>query len=153
MLVGEAPGEQEDQEGKPFRGRSGAFLDQLLQSIGVDRQDVYITSSVKCRPPGNRKPRADELECCRQAWLVKQIALVRPRLLVLLGSTAVRQVLGETGAMRDVRGKVLYRNGRAVLPTYHPAAGMRFPKLGGQMRADFGRIPGLLASRERKPHG
>ncbi|MGD8616493.1 MAG: uracil-DNA glycosylase, partial [Gammaproteobacteria bacterium] len=135
MLVGEAPGEQEDREGKPFCGRSGAFLDRLLQSIGVDRQDVYITSSVKCRPPGNRKPRADELERCREAWLEKQLAVVRPRLLVLLGSTALRQVLGETGAMGDVRGKVLYRNGGAVLPTYHPAAGMRFPELGRQMKA------------------
>ncbi|MGD8853752.1 MAG: uracil-DNA glycosylase [Gammaproteobacteria bacterium] len=123
------------------------------QSIGVDRRDVYITSSVKCRPPGNRKPRADELDCCREAWLEKQLAVVRPRLLVLLGATAVRQVLGESGAMRDVRGKVLHRNGRAVLPTYHPAAGMRFPELSGLMRADFGRIPGLLASQERKPHG
>jgi len=140
MFVGEAPGEREDSEGRPFRGRSGRFLDELLEIAGVGRSGVYITSSVKCRPPRNRSPRADELATCREAWLDRQIDLVDPALIVSLGKTALKQVLGESGKLDSVHGKAREREGRTILPTYHPAAGMRFPRMGESMRRDFGAV-------------
>jgi len=140
MFIGEAPGEQEDLEGRPFRGRSGEFFDELLASIGIRRQDVYVTSSVKCRPPGNRAPRPDELEICRKSWVETQIDLVDPDRIVLLGRIAARQLLCETRALRDFHGTPVPWQGRMMLPTYHPAAGMRFPAVEKRIRADFQRI-------------
>ncbi|MFW6102999.1 MAG: uracil-DNA glycosylase, partial [Chloroflexota bacterium] len=101
MFVGEAPGEEEDKDGRPFRGRSGHFLDELLSTVGMTRDEIYITSSVKCRPPGNRDPRPDELKACRETWLEQQIEILDPELIVLLGKTALYQVLGETGPLRE----------------------------------------------------
>ena len=140
MFIGEAPGENEDREGRPFCGRSGEFFDELLESVGIRREEVYVTSSVKCRPPGNRDPKPDELAICRQAWLEEQIAIVNPRLIVLLGKIALRQMLAETRPLREVHGRIAERDGRAVLPTYHPAAGMRFPDIDKAIRKDFGKI-------------
>ena len=137
MLVGEAPGEQEDRDGRPFTGRSGAFLDGLLEDAGIAREGLYITSSVKCRPPGNRTPHAGELRTCRQAWLERQLELVDPELVVLLGRTAVRQVLGRDEKLSDLRGEPLEHGGREHLVTYHPAAGMRFPDKEAAMRDDL----------------
>jgi uracil-DNA glycosylase len=144
MLIGEAPGEKEDAAGTPFLGRSGRFLDELLESSGLERAELYITSSVKCRPPGNRDPRPDERSTCREAWLVEQIALVDPRLLVLTGKVAVRQVLGYRGSLKDLHGRLRQHEGRRVLPTYHPAAGMRFPDIAARMRKDFRMIRRLV---------
>jgi DNA polymerase len=149
MFIGEAPGVREDRVGRPFLGRAGVFLDTLIEAVGINRRDIYITSSVKCRPPGNRKPRADELACCRTAWLENQIDIIRPRLLVLLGNTALQQVLGAGVRLRDVRGQLLSRDGSTVLPTYHPAAGMRFPELGKQMRRDFAKLAAGRAARAK----
>ena len=137
MFVGEAPGENEDQEGRPFCGRSGLFLDKLFDSAGIRRQEVYITSSVKCRPPGNRDPKSDELETCGEAWLERQIEIIKPHLIVLLGRVALSQMLGETRALGEFQGKILERNGLKILPTYHPAAGMRFPVPAQKMKSDF----------------
>lgn len=145
MFVGEAPGEKEDREGRPFCGRAGAFLDELLGSAGIVREEAYITSCVKCRPPGNRKPRLDELETCGEAWLERQIGIVDPPLLVPLGTVALRQVLGESGALRDFHGETFLRDDRRVVPTYHPAAGMRFPAVETAMRKDFEAVRRQLA--------
>lgn len=142
MLIGEAPGAEEDRLGLPFRGRSGQFLDELLAGAGLGREEVFITSSVKCRPPGNRRPHADELATCRAAWLVRQMELVHCPRVVLLGATAIRQVLGETGRLDALHGQVRRCDGRDFLLTYHPAAGMRFPAARRAMIADFRALPG-----------
>jgi uracil-DNA glycosylase family 4 len=97
MLIGEAPGKEEDMRGLPFVGRSGAFLDKLLKTANLSREQIYITSSVKYRPPKNRIPHANELSVCKAAWLDRQISLIRPKLIVLLGKTAVKQVTGISG--------------------------------------------------------
>lgn len=146
MLVGEAPGAQEDRLGRPFCGRSGAFLDGMLRDVGIRRDELFITSSVKCRPPGNRNPHADELSTCYGLWLAPQIDALEPRIVVLMGRVPVAQVLGETGPLADFHGQVVRRKGRQYLMTYHPAAAMRFPGPRAGMLQDFRRIPRLLAS-------
>ncbi len=140
MFVGEAPGAQEDATGRPFCGRSGRFFDDLLDHAGLDRGAVFVTSSVKCRPPGNRDPRVDELRLCREAWLERQVACVGPRLIVLMGTVPVRQMLGRTTPLKSLRGTPVRRAGRMFLPTYHPAAGMRFPAIAAALREDFCRL-------------
>ncbi len=140
MFIGEAPGAKEDEDGRPFRGRSGRFLDELLVSIDMVRDEIYITSSVKCRPPGNRDPRPDELRTCHEAWLEHQIEILDPELVVLLGKTALYQALGENGSLHKVHGCLTWHRGRVFLPTYHPAAGMRFPNIRRAMQQDFARI-------------
>ena len=137
MLVGEAPGATEDELGRPFVGRSGRFLDQILNECGLERESVFITSSVKCRPPGNRPPRTDELAICRQAWLNRQIELIDPRLIVLLGKTPLSQLLGEAASLIDLHGGIRDMGGRRYLITYHPAAAMRFPRIRSLMQADL----------------
>ena len=121
MLIGEAPGAQEDGRGQPFVGRSGLLLDQLLATAGLDsHQDAYIGNAVKCRPPGNRKPTALELAACRP-WLQQQIALVQPQVLVLVGATALQAVLGLKGPISQLRGQWTSLEGRACMPIFHPA--------------------------------
>ena len=121
MLIGEAPGAQEDELGQPFVGRSGQLLDQLLAAAGLDsHRDAYIANAVKCRPPGNRKPTAQELAACRP-WLQQQIALVQPQVLVLVGATALQAVLGLKGPISQLRGQWTSFEGRACMPIFHPA--------------------------------
>ena len=121
MLIGEAPGAQEDELGQPFVGRSGQLLDQLLAAAGLDSNlDAYICNGVKCRPPGNRKPTAQELAACRP-FLLEQIALVQPQVLVLVGATALRAVLGLKGPMSELRGRWQSLGGHACMPIFHPA--------------------------------
>ena len=94
MFVGEAPGAHEDSAGRPFVGRAGQFVDEMLATLGLPRRRVFLTNAVKCRPPHNRVPRVDELATCRENWLDRQIDLVRPKIIVLLGAAAVRQIFG-----------------------------------------------------------
>ncbi len=144
MFVGEAPGEQEDKFGKPFCGRSGHFLDQLLSLAGLSRQVVFITSAVKCRPPNNRTPRTDEVDTCRELWLVKQITIVDPEITILLGKTAMKSLINEDEGLDRLHGTTINSKGHKFLITYHPAAGMRFPKIGQSMRSDFSKIASML---------
>ena len=141
ILVGEAPGEVEDRTGRPFVGRTGRFLDGLFSELGVFRDDFFITSSVKCRPPANRDPRRTELDACRAAWLAGQIEAVDPALVVALGLVAARTLLGETAGktpLRDLRkSKHVLESGRTCRVTYHPSAGMRFPKTREMLAADL----------------
>lgn len=146
MLVGEAPGKNEDEAGVPFIGQSGDYLDELLGDIGLSRERVFVTSAIKCRPPKNRPPHVGEINTCKQ-WLEKQIALIDPSVVVLMGSAAARQMLGERGKMTDLHGQVRESGGRTYLLTYHPAAGMRFPDLDVQFRNDFAALGRLLAAR------
>ncbi len=125
LIIGEGPGAEEDARGEPFVGQAGKLLDAMLEAIGLKRgADVYIANAVKCRPPGNRTPEAAELAACFP-FLKRQIALIQPKLIVLLGKTAVSSVLGEDGSLGSLRGKNLsYRDGDSEIPvvvTYHPA--------------------------------
>lgn len=121
MLVGEGPGAEEDRRGEPFVGAAGKLLDDMLGAIGLARgQDVYIANAVKCRPPLNRTPQADEIAACLP-YLSRQIALVRPRLLIALGRPAAQALLGEEVKINASRGRLFHREGTPVVVTYHPA--------------------------------
>ncbi len=128
MLIGEAPGADEDAQGLPFVGRAGQLLTKILASIGLKREDVYIANILKCRPPNNRAPIPSEiLEC--EPYLHKQIELINPKFIVILGLTAANTLLKEKLKMSEVSGKILDDRGRKILITYHPAALLRNPAL------------------------
>ncbi|MHB8244438.1 MAG: uracil-DNA glycosylase [Acidimicrobiales bacterium] len=139
MFVGEAPGRDEDAKGEPFVGRSGKLLDRLVtEELGIGRGDYYVANVLKCRPPGNRDPLADEISACSH-WLESQIELVAPRVIVTLGNFATRYLLQTSEGITRLRGKVhRFSDGIVVVPTFHPAAGLRS---GGEvvagMRADL----------------
>lgn len=120
LFVGEGPGRTEDLAGRPFCGASGKLLDEALRRAEIHRERVFITSTVKCRPPGNRRPRDAEMAACRP-YLLAQIETVRPRVIVALGQTAVRDLLGPAARLASVRGAWREFAGRPVLSTYHPA--------------------------------
>jgi DNA polymerase len=120
MIVGEAPGRNEDEQGQPFVGMAGKFLDQLLARAGIERKDVFISNVVKCRPPNNRAPEREEVEACAD-FLKEQIELIDPRLIICLGSVAARAVLG-LKQIGTERGKLIPRDGRHYFVAYHPAA-------------------------------
>ncbi len=143
MFIGEAPGEQEDRQGLPFVGRSGEFLTKMLGEIGIDRKDVFITSSAKCRPPKNRAPTVKECTTCKNLWLDKQIAILNPKLIVLLGGVAMRTCLGEKN-VKSFHGKIVEKDGRKYFVTYHPAASLRFPALREEMKKDFVKLKGII---------
>lgn len=144
FFVGEAPGFREDQEGRPFVGPAGLFLDELLSTAGIRRDSVFITNVLKCRPPHNRMPSAEEISSCRP-HLDAQLAAVEPRLICTLGAVALRSLLGP-GSITRLRGKPTIRNGRVYFPTLHPAASLYDPKLKDVLREDF-RSLGQLVQR------
>jgi uracil-DNA glycosylase len=121
MFIGEGPGYHEDKQGIPFVGAAGQLLTRLLGDVGIDRNDVYITNVVKCRPPGNRDPLPDEIESCRP-YLERQVALIDPRVIVTLGNFATRVILDRPTSISRVRGQRFTWDGRLVIPTFHPAA-------------------------------
>ena len=132
FLVGEAPGRREDETGLPFQGMSGRFLDRCLAEVGSARADVFIGSTNRCRPPGNRNPRRDEMAACA-GYLDRQLALVAPRVVLAMGGTAAMRLhpeaVGRSVKVSDLRGQLYpLAPDRALLVTYHPAAAMRFPK-------------------------
>lgn len=134
MFVGEGPGAEEDRQGLPFVGRSGQLLDRLMaEEMGIDRTRCYIANVVKCRPPGNRDPEPAEIEACRP-YLDQQIDLVDPRVIVALGRFASQRLLDSTDGVTTLRGAVYPLGGRAMVPTYHPAAVLRG---GGQTMAEI----------------
>ena len=124
MFVGEGPGAEEDRQGLPFVGPAGELLTKIIQAIDMKREDVYIANVVKCRPPGNREPEPDEVQACR-GYLEKQIALVRPRVLVALGRTAAQTLLGNQSPIGQLRGRWYQVFGIPIMVTYHPAALLR----------------------------
>jgi DNA polymerase len=125
VLVGEAPGATEDETGRPFMGRSGALLDQLLGEAGLDRSEAAVLNVVKCRPPGNRTPKAAEVARC-SGWLNRQLALLDPPVVVALGLSAAKWFLGPRTVLAAARGRAHDIGGRAVWATYHPSAAIRF---------------------------
>lgn len=126
MLIGEAPGADEDAQGEPFVGRAGQLLNKILEAIHFQRSDVYICNILKCRPPNNRKPTPEESELCKP-YLKKQIALVKPKVILCLGLTAAENLLGTHESMSRLRGRVMNYEGVPVMVTYHPAALLRNP--------------------------
>ncbi|MBA3452119.1 MAG: uracil-DNA glycosylase [Deltaproteobacteria bacterium] len=126
MFVGEAPGEQEDRRGEPFVGPAGELLDKMIEAMGWTRDSVYISNTLKCRPPGNRNPQPDELEQC-MPFLQAQIATIAPRIIVALGRPAANQLLGVDAPISTLRGTFHDRQGVKVMPTFHPAYLLREP--------------------------
>jgi DNA polymerase len=152
LLVGEAPGAQEDETGVPFVGRSGQLLDQLLGEAGLRREQVAVANVLKCRPPANRTPRRAEVARCRP-WLTRQVELVDPRVVVALGSTAAAWFFGPSARIGALRQRSLAEpltyDGRALLVTYHPSAAIRFGPNGeplAALRADLSRVAALLVA-------
>ena len=142
FFVGEAPGAQEDEQGLPFVGRSGRYLDQLMENIGLDRDHVFITNVVKCRPPSNRDPRLGEVRACTP-YLRRQLGLIRPRMVVTLGRFAMEQFFSE-GRISEVHGQPRRIEGTLYLPLYHPAAALYRGSLRSVVEADFQRVRALL---------
>ena len=133
MLIGEAPGREEDLKGRPFVGRSGELLTKMLRAINIERQEVFITSVIKCRPPGNRTPSREEIAACLP-FLEKQIEFVSPGLILCLGATAASSLLGTSASLSSLRQKFHEYNGIKVVVTYHPAYLLRF---GGMKQRDL----------------
>ena len=124
MLIGEGPGADEDLEGIPFVGKAGKLMNQALAGLGINRDELYIANIVKCRPPGNRNPEPDEAKECME-YLRMQVMLVKPKIIVLLGSVALKNILGEEYGITSARGKWIEKKGILYIPTWHPAALLR----------------------------
>jgi DNA polymerase len=147
MFVGEAPGFHEDKQGYPFVGQAGKLLDELLNGIGLTREDVYIANVIKCRPPGNRDPMPDEIEAC-EAHLFRQVELIEPRIVGTLGNFATKLLSGKQLGITRVHGQEqeVVLGGRSVIlyPLYHPAAALYTPAMLKVLQEDFARIPELM---------
>jgi uracil-DNA glycosylase len=143
MFIGEGPGFHENEQGRPFVGPAGKFLDELLESIGMKRSDVYITNVVKCRPPGNRDPEPGEIEAC-SGYLDRQIQLINPKVIVTLGRYSKARYL-PNAKISVVHGRAVEMNGRLVVAMYHPAAALHQGSLKGAIEEDFSRLPQLIA--------
>ena len=126
LLIGEGPGAEEDKQGEPFVGRAGQLLNDILKAINFTRQEVYIANIVKCRPPGNRTPLPNEMDSCLP-YLVKQIELIKPKLILCLGLVAAGALLKKKDSLGKMRGKIFEFNHTKVMVTYHPAALLRNP--------------------------
>ena len=124
MFIGEGPGADEDSQGIPFVGKAGQLMNKAFEGIGIKREDVYITNIVKCRPPQNRNPETEEAQSCKE-YLDTQIKLINPEIIILLGSVALKNILGEEYGITASRGKWFEKNGKKILPTFHPAALLR----------------------------
>ncbi len=148
MFVGEAPGANEDQVGLPFVGQAGKLLDKLLGEIGIERSEVFIANTVKCRPPSNRDPHPQEIESCRD-YLERQVELIEPTMICTLGNFATKLLRADSTGISRLHGqeevKVIGSRAVRLYPLYHPAAALYTPSTLERLRADFARIPELLA--------
>jgi DNA polymerase len=142
MFVGEAPGADEDRLGKPFVGAAGQLLEKIMESVGLQRSDVFITNINKCRPPGNRTPKKDEAEACF-VYLVRQIELIQPRLIVCLGALSTQCLIHNDARITQVRGMVYDKGGIKIIPTFHPAAILRDASKKKPVWEDFKKIKEL----------
>ena len=140
MLIGEGPGHDEDIQGLPFVGKSGQLLDKILAACGFSREEnIYIANIVKCRPPQNRDPKPEEREACLP-WLNKQIELIQPQIIILLGATALKGLIDPKARITKIRGQWLEWKGHLVMPTYHPSALLRNPSLKKDSWEDFKKV-------------
>ena len=157
MFIGEAPGRFEDLQGRPFVGAAGKLLTELLNGIGLSREEVFITNVVKCRPPNNRDPREDEIKLC-SSFLERQIEIIDPDIIVTLGRHSTRYILGRAGYKVDsimrVRGRefeiLLEGRRRKVLPMLHPAAALYNPRLKNLLEEDFRKLRKMLSKSSRR---
>jgi len=140
LIIGEAPGRDEDLQGRPFVGKSGQLLDKILDACGFDRTEhVYISNIIKCRPPGNRVPYPEEIEMCKPL-LLRQIELINPKILILLGATALKSIIGPEMRITKVRGNWINWEDRQAMPVYHPSALLRNPALKRDAWEDYKKI-------------
>ena len=147
MFIGEAPGWHENQQGRPFIGPAGHFLDELLASINLKREDVYITNVVKCRPPENRDPQQDEIDAC-DIYLQRQIAMIKPKVIVTLGRYSMAKFFtGES--ISKIHGQPRKHGDVVIFPMYHPAAALHQPTLRSAILADMQKLPEILANMDK----
>lgn len=144
FFVGEGPGETEDKEGRPFVGEAGKFLIELFESINLKREDTYITSVVKCRPPHNRDPLEEEVQTCTSNYLFKQINLIKPKLIVTLGRHSMHVFFPQIKSISEVHGKAYKKAGQIYLILYHPAAALYQNSMKETLKKDFLEIPKIL---------
>ncbi len=148
MFIGEAPGWHEDKQGRPFVGSAGQFLDQLLKSIGLNREQVYITNVIKTRPPDNRDPLPQEIANCRP-YLDRQLEIIKPKMIVTLGRYSMGLFMpGKT--ISQIHGSAIKKDGILYFPMYHPAAALHQGNLRGVIQSDMLKIPGLLAGLKKE---
>lgn len=151
MFIGEGPGRNEDLQGVPFVGAAGQLLNRLLAEIGLERSDVYIANVVKCRPPGNRDPRPDEITACKD-YLAGQIRLIDPAVVMTLGNFATKLLLKEERGITRLRGQAYPWWNRTVIPTFHPAAALRgSASVLASMQEDFALVKATLQGRAGSP--
>jgi uracil-DNA glycosylase len=127
MIIGEGPGEDEDKQGKPFVGKAGKLLTVMINTMGMDRKEVFITNIVKCRPPNNRDPQKEEINKCTP-YLTRQIDLINPKVIITLGNFASKFIIETNTGITKLRGRIFEKDNRAVIPIYHPSYLLRYPK-------------------------
>jgi len=142
MFIGEGPGKNEDEQGKPFVGAAGKVLDKMLASINLDRKDVFISNIVKCRPPGNRDPLPEEVNACWD-WLAQQIEIIKPKMIILLGRHSMDRFLPNQ-RISQIHGQPKRSGGQVYFPVYHPAAALYRGNLLADLQKDFLKIPKVL---------
>ena len=150
MFVGEAPGFYEDREGVPFVGAAGKLLTELLQSIGLERSDIYIANVIKCRPPNNRDPLPDEIDTCKP-FLLQQIELIQPKLVCTLGNFATQTLLERKVGITKIRGQVIRLENFVVFPLLHPAAALHQGNLRVPLKEDFQKLKAVLEQMSNAP--
>lgn len=143
LFIGEGPGKNEDAQGRPFVGAAGKFLDELIGIAGYKRADVFIANIVKHRPPGNRDPLPEEIDAYKP-WLTEQIVIIQPKLFVTLGRYSMEWLLGPGLSISKIHGQPKRRDGRVIMPMYHPAAALYRGNLREVLKADFAKIPKVL---------
>jgi DNA polymerase len=149
MFIGEGPGFHENEQGRPFVGAAGRFLEELLAGIGLTREQVFIGNVVKCRPPGNRDPLPEEIEACSE-YLERQIAAINPKVVVTLGRFSMARFF-PNAKISVVHGRAKNVNGRLVVPMFHPAAALHQPSLRRSVEEDFSQLPRLMEQAQQAP--
>ena len=144
LFIGEGPGFHENEQGRPFVGAAGRFLEELLEKVGMSREQVYITNVVKCRPPGNRDPRLEEIETCTRDYLDRQIQSIKPKVIVTLGRFSMALYF-PNAKISQVHGQPLRVKGRFIVPMYHPAAALHQGSLRPVIESDFSKLPDLIS--------
>jgi DNA polymerase len=142
MFIGEGPGFHENEQGRPFVGAAGRFLEELLEGIGMNREQVFIGNVVKCRPPGNRDPEQQEIEACSK-YLERQIEAIDPKVIITLGRFSMARYFPNARISR-IHGKPAEIDGRLIVPMYHPAAALHQPSLRETVQEDFAKLPALI---------
>jgi DNA polymerase len=150
MFIGEGPGFHENEQGRPFVGAAGKFLEELLSDIGLSREEVFISNVVKCRPPGNRDPLPEEVKTCTSNYLDRQIAAINPKVIVTLGRFSMNMLMPNS-KISQVHGKAVKIHERLVVPMYHPAAALHNGSLRPVIKQDFSQLPQLIAAAAATP--